>query len=205
MTHVIPSKQPNIGIIMGVTALVSALGFALFFYFNYNQRGAGDVVDKPNDKIPLMFQVALNKELERYKSNWYPGCLPTAPKAIEDFFNFIKSLETYSRYGINSGDRYNNLYIRIVFNNGTIKDEIYTGKKSHSATLIKLLFVGGKVEKSFTNGLEMNSSPENMKGTLEYLVVSAIHLDYDMHRSSYFFDAKPKTKEDFKDEWDNVK
>ncbi len=201
-----PASKIVIPVMLVTVALTSFL-FYKFFYTSFGvHKSPQDIVDKENPKLVELFNIQLGKEIDRYKSGWYAGCIPDAYKRVDSLFKTIKQIESYTRYGLKSTQRFNKVEVNITYNNGKIDTKLYTDISVQTQygfeapLLLKLIFENGKLSQAFSNGVERNSSPQNCINDLNKLITVAIHKDYDNNRVLYFPAAK--TKADFDKEWE---
>ncbi len=175
-------------------------------YFVYNnesiKKNEFDTVNKENIKLILIFNNELYREIEQYKTGWYPGAIPTAYVRIEDFFTSVQQIETHTRYGFGSSKNHNGIEIKITYTNGNVVDTIYTGKNWNGKTilgpsmLVKMQFENGKLSKVYTNGVERNVSPEDTKNPLHDLVKNLISYDAQQNHDLYFLPTKTQSQID---------
>lgn len=193
--------------------ILIAMSLIMGGYFIYNnesiKKNEFDNVDKENAKLILIFNNELSKEVERYKTGWYPGAIPTAYTRIENFFKSVQQIETHTKYGFSSSKNHNGIEIKVTYTNGNVVDNIYTGERWNGpiligpSMLIKMQFENGKLSKMYTNGVEMKEGPEDAKIQLHNLIENLINYDMQQNRDLYF---RPiKTQSDLDAEWNLVK
>jgi hypothetical protein len=194
--------------------IVAGTTFFVFVGFFYNtqitHRGKYDIVDKENSKVGILFQKTIEKEKERIEGGvWYGGIMPSASKRIEDYLKTIKEVESYASKGTESSDKFNSLEVKILFNDGKVVDKLYTGKRVLQAygmgaeLLVKIIFENGKIIKSYTNGAELNDSPENIMPQLDDVSSAIINYDRKINPNYHFYPSK--TDNDIQKEWEEVK
>lgn len=193
--------------------ILIAMSLIMGGYFIYNnesiKKNEFDNVDKENAKLVLIFNNELSKEIERYKTGWYPGAIPTAYTRIENFFKSMQQIETHTRYGFSSSKNHNGIEIKVTYTNGNVVDNIHTGERWNGpiligpSMLIKMQFENEKLSKVYTNGVEMKEGPEDAKIQLHDLIENLINYDMQQNRDLYF---RPiKTQSDLDSEWNLVK
>jgi hypothetical protein len=132
-----------------------------------------------------------------------------APKNGDTYFKTIKEVETYARYGTESGDKFNHVEIRITFANGIVADKIYTGNRvlqsfgMGAQFLTKFIFEKGRVVRSYTNGAELQGGPDYVINDIRTVIEKVTHYDWEANHNKYFLPEK--TQSDYKKEWDEVK
>lgn len=168
-----------------------------------------DKVDKENEKLIPLFNAAVNKEVEMYKSGWYSGCLKTSYMQVENLFTTIKEVSSYTRYGLASTQSHNRVLVQVEYNNGKKVNELYTDvgwngtSRLSNPMLMRFIFENGKIVKAYSNGVEKEGSPSEANVPIGHIINAVIHQDYKDNKSLYF--PPDKTEKDFKKEWDNVK
>jgi hypothetical protein len=184
--------------------------FLFIFIVSCTQKGPYDVVDKENNKIGILFEKAIAEEKERIANGReYPGIKPDCIKRMNTYLNSIKHIESYASKGTASNDKFNQVEIKITFNDGTIANKIYTGKRVVQAYgmgaqfLVKMELADGKVVKSYTNGAEKNNSPDYIRGDIALIKEKVLRYDWKINRNDYFYPAK--TQEDVEKEWRDIK
>ncbi|MFL9833573.1 hypothetical protein [Chryseobacterium terrae] len=191
--------------------LISIFPLGILFYFIVFeikwQNSVLDIPNQQNDKIINMMNIAIDKEIDNHtKSSFSPGLIPESRQSTIDFLKQIKSIESYTRYGVESSRARNNLELKIVFNNGKEVSEVYTGQTCSSyipCLLIKAELKDGKAVKVFTNGLEKKGSPDWISNDLNLLIDKSISYDIQQNPTHYF--PPSKTQSDFEKEWENQK
>ena len=187
---------------------------AVFSYFVFNKGLFGqtktdeyDIVNKENNKIAILFNNKLDTHIGSVSGGMYSGYTKIATQSIVQFFESIKTIETYARYGSASNDKFNKVEMKLTFNNGRVLDKVYTGMpviRAYGATLLlKLDIQNGKAKTAFTNGVELTSSPSNFENYMQDVVDHCISVDSRENPNKYY--PAPKTKEDIKNDWDKVK
>jgi hypothetical protein len=172
-------------------------------------KGKFDIVDKQNDKIGMLFEQAIAKEKARIENGFYRGLMPNCTIRIEEYLQSIKIIESYASKGTESNDKFNKLEVRITFNDGKVADKLYTGVRVVQAydlgtqLLVKMELNNGKVLKTYSNGAELNTAPENIAPDIESIKGAVLNYDRRINKSAYYYPAK--TQEDIKKEWDNLK
>ena len=183
--------------------------FTLIFIVNCGINGTVDIVDKQNDKVGVLFEQAIAKEKQRIESKWYDGLMPSCTKQMGEYFKSIKIIESYASEGLSSNDKFNNLEVRITFNDGKVVEELYTGVRVVQAfgmgaqLLVKMELINGKVVKTYTNGAELNNSPDSIVPDIEQITSAVLGYDRKINRNFYYYPTK--TQETIKEEWNNVK
>jgi hypothetical protein len=194
--------------------ILIGLAFSIFLYFNlkdavWSTKIEIDKVEIENQKLIPLFNAALAKEVEMYKSGWYSGCLKSSYLRVENLFTTIKEIATYSRYGLASRQSHNRVLVRVEYNDGRKVQDLYTDVSLNGTNslgnpiLLRYVFENGKLVKAFSNGVEREGSPTLTKGPIDDIINAVIHQDYKDNPSFYF--PAEKTKADYKKEWDNVK
>lgn len=197
-------KTTVIILILLVVLTFSGGVFYLIFRDFFPTKSEFDIPDKQNDKIVNMLNEEINKEIDNHtKSVMYPGYIPEARQHTIDYLKTIKSIESYARYGVKSTQPRNYIELKIIFNDGSVADKVYTGYSCNAYTgtclLMKAEMKDGKAVKVFTNGQEKKGSPDWIKPNLNLLIEKAISYDIDRNKDLYF--GKPKTQKDFDKEW----
>ena len=184
-----------------------ANSFSGLFNSIKTKKNKYDEVTNENPKIGILYDSLYDNELKRIKSNWYGGYKNDAYIRFEKLPTLIKQIETYAKYGSDSDDKFNNLELKITYNNGEVADNIYTGNRVMTAMydpdlLLKLEFENGKVSKSYSNGAELNVSPKDIFKDL-LIIVDAVRI-YDQRKNPSDYLKPPKTTDDIKKEWDDI-
>ena len=183
--------------------------FTLLFIVSCMDKRTIDIVDKQNDKVGVLFEQAIAKEKQRIESKWYDGLMPSCTKQMDEYFKSIKIIESYASEGLSSNDKFNNLEVRITFNDGKVVEELYTGVRVVQAfgmgaqLLVKMELINGKVVKTYTNGEELNNSPDSIVPDIEQITSAVLGYDRKINRNFYYYPTK--TQETIKEEWNNVK
>lgn len=174
------------------------------------KRNEFDIVDKENEKLISLFNTAYNGERKMNSGDEFsPGCKKTAPIRIDSFFNTIKEIETYTKYGVASSRLRNGVLIKIVYADGKIEDGIWcntswSGKYLvGSPLLLKIYLENGKAKKILSNGVEKETSPDATYNPLHNIIENLIKFDMGRYHDDYFLDVNNKTN--IKKEWDSVK
>ena len=168
-----------------------------------------DILDKQNDKVGNLFEQAIATEKQRIENKFYAGLMPSCTKRMDEYFKSIKIIESYASEGLSSKDKFNKLQVRIIFNDGKVAEELYTGVRVVQAfgmgaqLLVKMEFINGKVVKTYTNGAELNNSPDRIVPDIEQITSAVLSYDREINRNFYYYPAK--TQEDIKEEWNNIK
>jgi hypothetical protein len=193
--------------------LTIIFGAVVTFYFftinNKNITGKFDIVDKENDKIGILFEQELEKEKGSIGHGFYSGLMPSCTLRIDGYLKTIKYIETYASKGTESSDKFNQLRVKITFNDNKVISELYTGIRVMQALgmgaqlLMKLELVEGKVVKAYSNGVEKADSPQNIKNDLRVIINAILNYDKKINSSLYYY--ANKTNDDIKKEWDDVK
>jgi hypothetical protein len=193
-----------------LTILFGAVVTIYFFAINNKSKiGKFDIVDKENDKIGILFEQAIEKEKGSIGHGFYSGLMPSCTLRIDEYLKTIKYIETYASNGTESSDKFNQLRVKITFNDNKVVSDLYTGIRVMQALgmgaqlLMKLELVEGNVVKAYSNGVEKADSPQNMKNDLQ-VIINAI-LSYDKKNNGSLYYYADKTSTDLKKEWDNVK
>ena len=195
-----------ISIIFGITAtIVTSCNFFDSFEIDKNEY---DEVTKENNKIGILYDSLYSHELRRIQQHWYSGYKDSAYVRFEKLPTLIQKIETYARYGSGNDSKSNLLEVRITFKNGDVANELYTGVRVLTSMiapqlLLKLEFENGKVFKSYSNGVELNGSPNDITNDLLLVLETLSNYDAKKNHSDYY--DPPKTDEDLKKEWDNIK
>jgi hypothetical protein len=172
-------------------------------------KGPYDFVDKENNKIGILFDRAVADEKARIERNWYPGLMPTSTKRIDEYFKTIKFIETYASKGTESSNKFNQVELKITFNDNRIVSGLYTGVRVVQAfgmgaqLLIKMELANGKVIKAYTNGAEKDKGPENVTSDIEKIREKVFYYDYKANSSAYYYPTK--TNNEIQKEWDEIK
>lgn len=202
-------KKILITIISALVVIIFMAGmFYIFFGNQLFSRSELDIPDKPNDKIISMFNAQIEQEVEDYtQSITYPGYIPESRQNTIEYLKTISSIESSTRYGVQSTQPRNQLELKITFNDGTVAKEVYTG---HSCSgylslclVMKVEMKEGKATKIFTNGQEKKGSPEWVIPDLNILIGKAILYDIKRNHDKYF--EPQKTQQDFDNEWKDKK
>ncbi|ROI00419.1 hypothetical protein [Chryseobacterium daecheongense] len=172
----------------------------------FTPRSEFDITDKQNDKIVHMFNTQIEKQIEDHtQSTMHPGYIPESRQNTTSYLKTIRSIESYSRYGVKSTQPRNYLELNITFNNGTTAEKVYTGHPCSGymdpCLLMKVEMKNGKAVKIFTNGQEKKGSPEWIIPDLNVLIEKAISYDIQRNHDNYF--PPSKTQKDFDKEWED--
>ncbi len=168
-----------------------------------------DTLAKQNDKIGVLFEQAVSREKMRIGNGFYAGLMPSSALQIDRYLRWIKTIESYASHGTASTDKFNKLQVKITFNNGTVVDKLYTGIRvvqsydMSAQLLVKMELLNGKVVKTYTNGVEINSSPTSIEPDIEYIKEAVLNYDRTISWSAYYYPAK--TQENIKEEWSKIK
>lgn len=203
------NKGPMVG--LGILLVLVVTG--LFLYFTGmadglipgSSKSPLDVPDKENPKMVALFNRQLDYHLGQYDTVQCPGCIAAAQQRVAAFYQSLKTIESHTRYGMQSSRAHNAIEVKLTFNDGTVADELYTGISWNGSPMLgaplvlKADMAQGKVTRVWTNGVELKGSPDWVIGDLNTLIQSAIHYDMNKHHNSYF--PPEKTSADFKKEW----
>ena len=195
-------------IILGVLTALFVSVFVVFQPFKA-KKGVFDVLDKENSKISILYENILKEETDRINRNWYGGIMSTATEQIDKFHKTLKEVESYASKGTESSDKYNKVEVKMLFNDGSSVTELYTGKRVLQSYgmgmqfLVRLIFKDGKIVQSFTNGVEKDRSPAEIKLYLLDIQTAMMSYDKKKNHSKYYHPAK--TQNDVDKEWENVK
>jgi len=200
--------KKTIIVIISVLFLITFMAgmFYIFFGDPYFSRSEFDIPDKPNDKMISMFNAEVEKEIENHtQSAMYPGYIPESRQNVIKYLKTIKSIQSTTRYGVKSTRPRNELELKIIFNNGTVAEEVYTGHTCSGyvspCLLMKVEMNNGKAVKIFTNGQEKKGSPEWIMPDLNTLIEKTISYDIRRNHDKYF--EPEKSQKDFDREWEN--
>lgn len=191
-------------ILLGIP-LLGILFYFLVFENKWQQKSKFDFPDQQNDKIVNMLNIQIDKEIEDHtQSAMYPGYSPKSRQTTINFLKTIKFIESYARYGVESKRARNNLELKIIFNDGTVAEKVYTGHSCsgflNPCLLMKVEMQDGKALRVFTNGQEKKGSPDWIINDLNVLIEKAISYDIDRNYEGYF--PPKKTQNDFEKEWE---
>ncbi|GAB0156728.1 hypothetical protein CHRYSEOSP005_19950 [Chryseobacterium sp. Alg-005] len=171
----------------------------------FTSRSEFDIADKQNDKVIHMFNTQIEKQIEDHtQSTMYPGYIPESRQNTITYLKTIRTIESYSRYGVKSTQPRNYLELKITFNDGTIAEKVYTGHPCSGymdpCLIMKVVMKDGKAVKVFTNGQEKKGSPDWIIPDLNLLIDKAISYDIQRNHDHYF--PPSKTQKDFDQEWE---
>ncbi|WBV60110.1 hypothetical protein PFY12_13830 [Chryseobacterium camelliae] len=198
-TSIIKKFSPlMIGFVIAGTLII------LFFDVVFTSRSKFDVVDKPNDKMIVMFNTEIDKEIDAHTHSIdHKGYIPESRQSTINYLNTLKSIEGYARYGVKSMKARNYIELKIEFTDGKIVDQVYTGQNVSGfmapSLLMKVIMRKGKAIKVYTNGQERKASPEWAIPDINLMIDKAISYDIIQHRDSYF--APYKKQQDIDKEW----
>jgi hypothetical protein len=183
--------------------------FTLIFITSCASKDKIDIVDKQNDKVGILFEQAIEKEKLRIENKFYAGLMPSCTKRIDEYFKSIRIIESYASKGTSSKDKFNKLQVRIIFNDGKVAEELYTGVRVVQAygmgaqLLVKMELINGAVVKTYTNGAELNNAPQSFVPDIENIKNAVLSYDREINKNAYYYPAK--TQEDIQKEWDDLK
>lgn len=188
--------------------ILSAIIVYAFLGDLFIPRSEFDVANKQNDKIINMLNTQIENEIENHtQSPMHPGYIPVSRQNAINYLKTIRTIESYSRYGVKSTKPRNYLELKIAFNDGTTAEEVYTGHPCSGymgpCLLMKVEMKDGKAVKVFTNGQEKNGSPEWIIPDLSILIEKAIFYDIRRNHDKYF--PPYKTQKNFDKEWEDQK
>lgn len=175
--------------------------------FSFFSKSKYDVVDKVNPKMTVLVNQELDRMVSEYGSGMY-AYRPEAPANLEKFYRELKTIETYSRHGTNSIMGYNGIRANLIFQNGREVRELYitSGGKSRSTQAklyLRIELEDGRAREVFTNGIELEGTPDEAKGSIRELIERIISLDKKEHHDRYFYPQPPPP--DPATEWEKVK
>lgn len=183
--------------------------FILISITSCAQKGVFDIVDKPNDKVGLLFERVVATEKTRIENGWYSGLMPSSTKRMDAYLRTIKSIESYASKWLESTDKFNKIEVKIIFNDGREVNSLYTGIRvvqgygMGSQLLVRMELLDGKVIKTFTNGAENGNEPKYVTPDMEYIEKAVLGYDRGINRNDYYYPSK--TKQSIEKEWDNIK
>ena len=192
--------------------LIPAITVFSYFVFNKGLFGQTktneyDVVNKENNKIAILFNNKLTAHIGSVSGGMYSGYTKMATQSTVQFFEGIKTIETYARYGSASNDKYNKVEMKLTFYDGKVLDKVYTGMPVipmyGSTLLLKLDLKEGKATTAYTNGTELKTSPSNFENYMQDVIDNCISVDSRANPNKYY--PAQKTQEDIKNDWDSVK
>ncbi|HRK06788.1 MAG TPA: hypothetical protein PLZ57_03375 [Pseudobdellovibrionaceae bacterium] len=167
------SGKLNVGVALGTLAVLGLmLGGLLLLGFTPARMlgrapGPGDQVDQENPKLVSMFNEHLASEKTEMQALVERKIyLPQTMEAFEAHLAHLKTVETYTRYGMNSLRNRNAVEIAVTHQDGTRRQGIYTGQVWHGSTffpikLIRIEFQNGLAVRAWTNGVERQSLPDS--------------------------------------------
>lgn len=129
--------------------------------------GPGDRVDQENAKLVAMFNEHLASEKAEIRDLVERKIyLPSAIEAFDAHLARLKTVETYTRYGMNSLRNRNAVEIAVSFQDGTRREGIYTGQVWHGSSffpikLVRIEFQNALAVRAWTNGVERQSLPDS--------------------------------------------
>jgi hypothetical protein len=187
------------------------IGILIYFFSTMNnpQKGPYDIVGKENGKVGILFEQAIAKEKASIEHGFYAGLMPSSTKRIDEYFKAIKTIESYASKGTESDNKYNEVEVKITFNDGKVVNELYTGIRVVQAfgmgaqLLVKMELTNGKVTKTYTNGVERNRSLEYITADIEYIKKAVLYYDKSVNSNAYNYPQK--TNNQIKKEWDDIK
>jgi len=187
--------------------LGAGLIFSYFFILRDEEKGPYDIVDQQNDKVGILFDNVVAQERNYIKEGGYDGIMPTSVTRMDEYMKTIKYIESYASKGTESDNKFNDIEVRITFNNGKIADKLYTGYPVLAYVgpqfLVKLELADGKTIKAFTNGVEKGKSPKDFNN--DFITIQKAVLGYDREINKQFYYYPEKTTTDIKNEWDSIK
>ncbi|GEM_PF-767071 len=165
-----------------------------------------DVVDKPNPKMVTLVNGEIDAIIKDYGSGMYVY-RPEAPDNLNKFFQGIKQIETYSRYGTNSIQGYNGSGANVAFLDGRQVKDLYitSGYKFRSRSpklYMRITLQNGRATEVLTNGLELEQSPAVAQGTIREILEQLANFDKEAHKINYFYPEAPKPQP--AEEWKKV-
>lgn len=202
-------KKTGITTTSALLIIIFAAGIFYIFLGNlFTAPSKFDIADQQNDKIVNMFNKQIEQEIEDHtQSVMHPGYIPEARQHTIDYLKSIQSIESYARDGVKSAQPRNYLELNIVFNDGTVAKNVYTGYTCSAylgpCLLMKVEMKDGKAVKVFTNGQEKKGSPDWIIPDLNILINKAITYDIIKNHDKYF--EPQKSQKDFDKEWENQK
>lgn len=187
--------------------IIAGVFFVTLFWMFKSDKSEFDLINKENSKMVDMSNIQMEQALRNYtQSVMYPGYIEESGLNAKKYLSTIKSIEKYTRYGVMSRKSRNNVYLKIVFNNGKIIDDVYTGETVNgilgASLLIRVYLKDGKVFKVETNGVEKKGAPDWVTNDLYNLFDDAIGYDRKRNPTDYF--PPEKTSKDFEKEWENL-
>ncbi len=129
--------------------------------------GPGDRVDQENTKLVAMFNEHLASEKTKLRDLVERKIyLPEAIEAFDAQLARLKTVETYTRYGMNSLRNRNSVEIAVTFRDESARRGIYTGQGWHGSSffpikLIRIEFQNAVAVRAWTNGVERQSLPDS--------------------------------------------
>lgn len=190
-----------------IISLLVLIEFVVMIWIFMPNKSEWDVIDKENPKLVAMANEQFDRLIENHtKSSFYPGYNEHSHINAQKFFNSLRSAETYARHGVMSTKSRNNIYLKLEFNNGEQVKKVYTSKTATGiigpTLMLKYYFENGKIKQVFTNGVELDGSPDWVKNDLYDYLYSTLGYDIQLNWNDYF--EPSKTKSDYKKEWEEL-
>lgn len=174
---------------------------------SFGSKSKYDVVDKANPKMTLLVNQELDRIVSEYGSGMY-AYRPEAPANLVKFYRELKTITTYSRHGTHSVMGYNGIRADITFQDGRQVRDLYitSGGKSRSTQpklYLRIALQDGRAREVFTNGIELQHTPDKAEDAIRELLEQVIALDKREHQDHYFYPQPPPP--DPATEWEKVK
>lgn len=196
-------------IVTAIIIIAATVGVLYVLGVDFSWKKSGyDTPDQENNKIVAMFNAQIESEIDNHtKSSMHPGYREESRQNAINYLSTIKSIESYARYGVTSMRAHNKLELKIMFINGELAEDVYTGLSISGimkpALLMRVEMHEGKAVQIFTNGQEKTGSPDWIIPDLRLMINAAISYDIKQNHDHYF--PPKKTEKDFQKEWDTLK
>lgn len=196
-------------IVTAVIIIAATVGILYFLGVDFSgKKSEYDTPDRENNKIVAMFNKQIKNEIDNHtKSVMHPGYREDSRQNAINYLASIKSIESYARYGVTSTRVHNKLELKIIFTNGKLVEDVYTGMSISGimkpALLMRVEMRDGEAVRIFTNGQEKTVSPDWIIPDLRLMINAAISYDIKQNYEHYF--PPEKSEQDFKKEWDTLK
>lgn len=164
--------------------------------FQLHSKSKYDVVDKANPKMMILVNRQLDLMISEYGSGKY-AYSTGAPAQLRQFYQDLRTIETYTEHGTNSPMGYNGIRADLTYQDGRqVKGRYITsGGKSRLTSprlLMRIELQNGRAKEVFTNGVEMQYAPDDAIVVINDLLNAVISLDKEEHHDNYFPPSAPQ-------------
>jgi hypothetical protein len=181
----------------------SIVAIGVLFMYACDSRIELDYPTIENNKIVPLVNTQIDKVLRYYAFMNYTNCSPDKLKKI---LSTIVKIESQTRYPINSYKKKGNgLILNVTFSDGHIEGPIDISgwewvprQTIQPPLLIKIVMKNGMATQVFTNGTELNLSPNSVNNSLHNIIYITLSVEVNTNLPPYI-------APNYKAQWDSLK